>query len=47
MENSRKGKGDGKKEFSTPSPYVDNEKSEKAIVYKMKEGERKKEEKLF
>ena len=41
MEDSRKGKRDGEKELSTPSPHVDDEKSEKAIVYKTKEGERK------
>ena len=41
MEDSRKGKRDGEKEVSTPSPHVDNEKGKKAIVYKTKEGERK------
>ena len=41
MEDSRKGKRDGEKELSTPSPHVDDEKSEKAIVYKTEEGERK------
>ena len=41
MEDSRKGKRDGKKELSTPSPHVDNEKGKKAVVYKTKEGERK------
>ena len=47
MEDSRKGKRDGKKELSTPSPHVDNEKGKKVVVYKMKEGERKGDEKLF
>ena len=41
MEDSRKGKRDGEKELSTPSPHVDEEKGKKAIVYKTKEGERK------
>ena len=41
MENSKKGKKDGEKELSTPSPHVDDEKGKKAIVYKTKEGERK------
>ena len=41
MEDSRKGKRDGEKELSTPSPHLDDEKGEKAIVYKTKEGERK------
>ena len=41
MEDSRKGKKDGEKELSTPSPHVDDEKDKKAIVYKTKEGERK------
>ena len=41
MEDSRKGKRDGEKEFSTPSPHVDDEKDKKPIVYKTKEGERK------
>ena len=41
MEDSRKGKRDGEKELSTPSPHVDDEKGKKVIVYKMKEGERK------
>ena len=41
MEDSRKGKRDGEKELSTPSPNVDDEKGKKAIVYKTKEGERK------
>ena len=41
MEDSRKGKRDGEKELSTPSPHVDDEKGKKAIVYKTKEGERK------
>ena len=41
MEDSKKGKRDGEKELSTPSPHVDDEKGKKAIVYKTKEGERK------
>ena len=41
MEDSRKGKRDGERELSTPSPHVDDEKGKKAIVYKTKEGERK------
>ena len=41
MEDSRKGKKDGEKELSMPSPHVDNEKGKKAIVYKTKEGKRK------
>ena len=41
MEDSRKGKRDGEKELSTPSPHVDDEKGKKVIVYKTKEGERK------
>ena len=41
MEDSRKGKRDGEKELSTPSPHVNEEKGKKAIVYKTKEGERK------
>ena len=41
MEDSRKGKKDGEKELSTPSPHVDDEKGKKAIVYKTKERERK------
>ena len=41
MEDSRKGKKDGEKELSTPSPHVDEEKGKKAIEYKTKEGERK------
>ena len=41
MEDSRKGKRDGEKELSTPSPHVDDEKGKKAIVYKTKEGKRK------
>ena len=41
MEDSRKGKRDGKKELSTPSPHVDDEKGKKAIVYKTKKGEGK------
>ena len=45
MEDSRKGKRDGEKELSTPSPQVDDEKGKKAIVYKREKGERKKNEK--
>ena len=41
MADSRKGKREGEKEFSTPSPHVDDEKGKKVIVYKTKEGERK------
>ena len=41
MEDSRKGKRDGEKELSTPSPHVDDEKGKKAIVYKTKKRERK------
>ena len=41
MEDSRKDKRDGEKELSTLSPHMDDEKGKKAIVYKMKEGERK------
>ena len=41
MEDLRKGKRDGEKELSTPSPHVDDEKGKKVIVYKTKEGERK------
>ena len=41
MEDSRKAKTDGEKEFSTPSPHVDDEKGKKVIVYKTKEGDRK------
>ena len=41
MKDSRKGKRDGEKELSTPSPHVNEEKGKKAIVYKTKEGERK------
>ena len=41
MEDSRKGKRDGEKELSTPSPHMDDEKGKKAIVYKTKEGKRK------
>ena len=47
MEDSGKGKRDGEEELSTPSPHVDDEKGKKAIVYKTKEGERKKDGKLF
>ena len=50
MEDSRKGKRDGEKELSTPSPHVDGEKGKEAIVYNTKEGkkgrgERKKDKK--
>ena len=38
MEDSRKGKRDGEKELSTPSPHVDDEKGEKVMVYKKGEG---------
>ena len=41
MEDSTKGKRDGGKRLSTPSPHVDDKKGKKAIVYKTKEGERK------
>ena len=41
MEDSRKGKRNGEKELSTPSPHMDDEKGKKAIVYKTKEGEMK------
>ena len=41
MEDSRKGKRDGEKGLSTPSPHMDDKKDKKAIVYKTKEGERK------
>ena len=41
MEDSKKGRRDGEKGLETPSPHVDGEKGKKAIVYKMKEGERK------
>ena len=41
MEDSRKGRRDGEKELSMPSPHVDDEKGKKAIVYKTNEGERK------
>ena len=41
MEDSRKGKRDGEKELSTPSPHVDDEKGKKVIVYKRKGGKRK------
>ena len=47
MEDSRKGKRDGEKELSKPSPHVDDEKGKKAIVYKTKEGERKRGLELF
>ena len=47
MEDSRKGKRDGEKGLWTPSPHVDEKKGKKAIVYKMKEGERKRDWKLF
>ena len=41
MEDSRKGKRDGEKELSMPSPHVDDEKGKKAIVYKARKGEGK------
>ena len=41
MGDSRKGKRDGEKELSTPSPHVDDEKGKKAMVYKTKKGEGK------
>ena len=41
MEDSRKGKRDGEKEFSTPSPHVDDKKGKKAMVYKSEKGEGK------
>ena len=43
MENSRKGRRDGEKELSMPSPHVDDEKGKKSIVYKTKKGEGKRE----
>ena len=45
MEDSKKGKRDGEKELSTPSPHVDDKKGKKAIVYKREKGERKKKRK--
>ena len=47
MEDSRKGKRDGEKELSTPSPHMDDKKGKKVIVYKTKKRERKVDEKLF
>ena len=44
MEDSRKGKGDGEKELSTPNPHVDGEKSERAIVYNTMKGKKRKKE---
>ena len=44
MEDSRKGKTDGKKELSTPNPHVDGGKGKKAIVYNTKEEKREKKE---
>ena len=41
MEDSRKGKRDGEKELSTPSPHVDDEKGKKAMVYKARKDRRK------
>ena len=38
---SRKGKRDGEKELSTPSPHVDDKKGKKAMVYKSEKGEGK------
>ena len=43
MEDSRKGKGDGEKELSTPNPHVDGGKSKRAIVYNTKEGKKERE----
>ena len=40
MEDSRKGRRDGEKSQETPSPHVDGEKGKKAMIYKMKEGEK-------
>ena len=45
MKDSRKGKGDGEKELSTPNPHVDGGKGERAIVYNMKEGKKERREK--
>ena len=47
MENSRKGRRDGEKGLKTPSPHVDGEKDKEAIVYKVKEEERKRGLKIF
>ena len=47
MEDSRKGKKDGEKELSSPSPHVDDEKGKKAIVYKTKKEKRRGTKKLF
>ena len=41
MEDSRKCRRDGEKGLWMPNPHVDGEKGKEAIVYKMKEGERK------
>ena len=41
MKDSRKGKRDGGKRLSMPSPHVEDKKGKKTIVYKTKEGERK------
>ena len=41
MEDSRKGKRDGEKELSTPSPHVDDKKGKKVMVYKSEKGEGK------
>ena len=41
MEDSRKGERDDEKRLSTPSPYVDEKKGKKVIVYKTKKGKRK------
>ena len=40
MEDSRNGRRDGEKGQKTPSPHVDGEKGKKAMIYKMKEGEK-------
>ena len=42
MEDSRKCRRNGEKGQKTFSPHVDGEKGKESIVYKMKEGERKK-----
>ena len=47
MEDSRKGKRDGGKGLSTPSPHVDDKKGQKAIVYKRRRKEKGKEIGLF
>ena len=47
MEDSRKGKRDGEKELSTPSPHVDDKKCKKAMVYKGEKGEGKRDGKII